>query len=257
MKKYTLAILAIFKNEEMVIKEWLDHYIWQGVEHFYLIDNDSNDNYLEIIQPYLDSGLITLYNLPEKYKQIKHYNTIFNQIKTEMEWLAIIDIDEYLFHTETTLFNFIKKIPDEYNRIRTFWYFFGSSGCINHPNSIRESFLYRWNNNNTRRTGLSKCIIKVDDVYKLDVHNHFNINSKIIEDSINGWNTLIDNNLILNHYVIMSKEYYEKVKLTRGDVLSNGLKYEQKRNWGYFNYINYNSTLLDERLCNLLKNGYK
>lgn len=42
---YFLTCLAIFKNEAMNLKEWLDHHLWQGVEHFYLINNGSEDDY--------------------------------------------------------------------------------------------------------------------------------------------------------------------------------------------------------------------
>ena len=47
---YNFTIMAIFKNETMNLKLWLDHYLWQGIEHFYLIDNDSNDNPINILQ---------------------------------------------------------------------------------------------------------------------------------------------------------------------------------------------------------------
>ena len=47
--KYTLSCCALIKNEENFLKEWLDHYINEGVEHFYLIDNGSADNTLNII----------------------------------------------------------------------------------------------------------------------------------------------------------------------------------------------------------------
>ena len=47
-----VSVLAIFKNEGMNIKEWIEHYIWQGIEHFYLINNDSTDNYKKILLPY-------------------------------------------------------------------------------------------------------------------------------------------------------------------------------------------------------------
>ena len=43
---YYLSILAIFKNEAMNLKEWIEHYILNGVEHFYLINNGSTDNFL-------------------------------------------------------------------------------------------------------------------------------------------------------------------------------------------------------------------
>jgi hypothetical protein len=41
MHKYKLAVGSIFKNEAHIFREWLEHYINQGVEKFYLIDNGS------------------------------------------------------------------------------------------------------------------------------------------------------------------------------------------------------------------------
>ena len=32
------------------MKEWLEHYINEGVEHFYLIDNGSDDEYMKILE---------------------------------------------------------------------------------------------------------------------------------------------------------------------------------------------------------------
>ena len=61
-----LSVMAIFKNETMNLKLWIEHYLWQGVEHFYLIDNGSNDNPLSILQEYIDNGIVTYYFLPEK-----------------------------------------------------------------------------------------------------------------------------------------------------------------------------------------------
>ena len=44
---YKLSVGSIFKNESQGIKEWIEHYLNHGVEHFYLINDNSNDNYLE------------------------------------------------------------------------------------------------------------------------------------------------------------------------------------------------------------------
>lgn len=32
-----LAIIAQFKNESHIFKEWIDHYLWQGVNKIFLI----------------------------------------------------------------------------------------------------------------------------------------------------------------------------------------------------------------------------
>ena len=57
---YNFCIYAIFKNESHILEEWLLHYIYHGVEHFYLINDNSNDNFIEIINKY--KSYITLFN---------------------------------------------------------------------------------------------------------------------------------------------------------------------------------------------------
>jgi hypothetical protein len=45
----TVAIGAIFKNESHILQEWIEHYIREGVDKFYLIDNGSTDDYESVI----------------------------------------------------------------------------------------------------------------------------------------------------------------------------------------------------------------
>ena len=54
--KYTLSVVSIFKNESHIRQEWIEHYLTEGVEHFYLIDNGSSDQYQIVLEPYLREG---------------------------------------------------------------------------------------------------------------------------------------------------------------------------------------------------------
>ena len=63
---YDLAVTAIFKNEGRYLKEWLDYHLFAGVEHFYLYNNDSSDNYAEVLAPYIEKNLVTLTDVPGK-----------------------------------------------------------------------------------------------------------------------------------------------------------------------------------------------
>ena len=51
---FFLSLYAIFKNESHILKEWILHYLEEGVEHFYLIDNGSTDDYKPIIEQFKD-----------------------------------------------------------------------------------------------------------------------------------------------------------------------------------------------------------
>ena len=55
---HELAIVACAKNEGTYFKEWLDFHILVGVTKFYIYDNESDDNTKEVLQPYIDKGIV-------------------------------------------------------------------------------------------------------------------------------------------------------------------------------------------------------
>ena len=61
MKKYYLSIASVFKNESWGLKEWLEHYRFHGVDHVYLVNDFSDDNYISILKPFIEDGFVTLY----------------------------------------------------------------------------------------------------------------------------------------------------------------------------------------------------
>jgi hypothetical protein len=57
---YNLILCAVFKNESHILSEWIQHYLCRGVEHIYLINDYSTDNFLPIINKY--SSKVTLFH---------------------------------------------------------------------------------------------------------------------------------------------------------------------------------------------------
>ena len=47
---YYFSICAIFKDESLSIKEWIEYHKLIGVEHFYLYNNKSKDSSVSILQ---------------------------------------------------------------------------------------------------------------------------------------------------------------------------------------------------------------
>ena len=114
-----LSLLAMFKNEASIIEEWIEHYIREGVDHFYLIDNGSYDNYESKINKY--KSKITLVKDPTRFEK-KTQKILYNQhylekVKKETEWLIVCDIDEYFYlNDEMRLIDFLSEppFPDAY-----------------------------------------------------------------------------------------------------------------------------------------------
>lgn len=134
---YKLSILAIFQNEERFLKEWIDFHRLMGVEHFYLFNHLSSDDYLSVLQPYLSVGLVELYDWPYPSQegneadwtrvQSAAYREGIARAKGNTKWLAILDADEFLFPVQA--FNLTDWLSgyEECSGILVNWQVFGTS----------------------------------------------------------------------------------------------------------------------------------
>lgn len=246
---YYLSILSIFKNETMNLKIWLEHYIWQGVEHFYLIDNGSDDNPLQILQEYIDKGIITYFYRPEKYNQIQHYKFVFDHVnmKNTTYWLAVCDLDEFFYGVDKKLSTKLNNL-EYYNIIYCNWLMFGSDNLITHPQDIRSSIIHREEklHINTKYIFKPRSIISSS---QLHIHYLLKPNKYMKLEKIRFANKLIR----LNHYPLQSLEFFEKVKMTRGDVCNKNSDFI--RNKDYFNSYNKNTIYKDTLLKDLIENS--
>ena len=93
---YDLAVVAIMKNEEPYIKEWVDYHLLAGVDHFFIYDNEETDSQQKILQPYIDSGLVTHIKYPGKARQYEAYNAAIQNYRFFCKYIAFIDADEFI-----------------------------------------------------------------------------------------------------------------------------------------------------------------
>ena len=240
---YYLSILAIMKNEAMNLKIWIDHYIWQGVNHIYIIDNNSDDGSIKIIEDLINNGYpITLYKLFEKHKQVEYYNFVYDKEKLQekTKWLIVADLDEFFYCNNSKISNELKYFED-FDYISSKWRMFGSNNCIEHPKDIRISLTKRVKELNFN----TKYIFQTKNVYSGALQIH----------SLNyGYTKKIDLSEIfrLNHYPIQSKDFFEKVKMSRGD--ADKIESKNVRNWDYFDKYNKNTDYEDNDLKNTILN---
>ena len=94
---YDLAVVAIMKNEAPYVKEWIDYHLLAGVDHFYIYDNESPDNFKEVVQPYIDSGIVTYTFYPGKCRQLECYIDAVKRYRFFCRYMAFVDSDEFVF----------------------------------------------------------------------------------------------------------------------------------------------------------------
>lgn len=256
---YYFSIGCIFKNEAHGLYEFLEHYLYHGIDHIYLINDFSSDNYMKILQPYIDKKIVSLFQndiiTKDVGRQSLIYNKYFKNILKETVWLGIFDLDEYLYSNDTIDIKQILYNYNDYNSIIVEWIAFGGNNCYYQPFSIVDGFNKHNDYNINLHSNLYysyKCILKADDIISIGIHSSEMKNSKQINLSY----TSNINKLFLNHYQIQSVDFYLKIKCTRGDV-NNWLDHVNlERNLERYNNTNSNcieNNILREQNFNIIK----
>lgn len=248
--KYKLSLCLCIKNEVANIFDFIKHYIKQGVDHFYIINNNSDDNLEEIIENSSYNFLITLikddrcididnaYSMTNGLIGVYNYN-LYEIIKRETEWAIVVDIDEFMYGKNGfNIKSFLENVDDDVGCIYVIWNIMTSLSVTSESNN---SFLI--NSNNFKRLNydlidkLSYNIKSANDFGKslfrtsmlndrISLHkahfttgriiNNYGINKNSWYDNCNqieySENNFKNVNISLNHYVIRNYTDYIKKK---------------------------------------------
>ena len=234
---YNLAVVSIMKNEAPYVKEWLDYHILAGVEHFYIYDNESPDNLKEVLQPYIDAGVVTYIFYPGKARQYEAYNESIQNFRFFCRYIAFIDADEFIFPQNNKS---IVEVVDEIladkptaGGLAVNIYYFGSNNLetADYSKGVMERFTRRapvdWlpvmtasgaiggtahvsTITNPRRVNF---FFNPHFAIYFESYHAVNEEGKTVPSFSNNPPTV--NKIVMNHYCIKSKEEYLK-KISRG-----------------------------------------
>jgi glycosyltransferase involved in cell wall biosynthesis len=216
---YSLSVGAMFKNESHSIEEWLKHYLFHGVEHFYLIDDASTDGTVEILKPYIDKGLVTLFQVQEPYylgRQRALYNRHILPLLKESQWLLMIDIDEYVWSPQNVRLTAILDRFTTYGQIQVREIVFGSNGHVEQPAALVPSFTKREKLDSNASKKLKYFLNSTYEFSSLNVHHA----DFVIKDYMSDRGKFIiayPHTFRMNHYNCQSLDFWTRVKCTRGD----------------------------------------
>ena len=232
-KKYKVSLCAIFRDEGDILKEWIEYHKIVGVEHFYLYNNWSKDNYKQILAPYIKEGLVTLIDWPYERKQMEAYKNCADNYKDESQWIGFIDLDEFVVPNGRmeTIYDFLKDFDRKAPFVVIYWRYFGSSGLIERDKTqlVTETFKccwykfedmgkYFWNTNfnyDTRKkqqTGYMHS--RWGNIKFLDIPSMNEFGKFLLFGFHKGAKTEFP--IQINHYVIKSFNEYCEKKAKRG-----------------------------------------
>lgn len=231
-KKYNVSICAIFKNEAPYLKEWLEFNHLVGIEHFYMYNNNSEDDYETVLKPYIDKGWVTLIQWPHNQKQMESYMDCIEKFSAETKWLGFIDIDEFIVPKSTdNIYDFLKNFENR-GSVNIYWRLFGTSGLMDRKlhSFVTEEFTVCW----PKYCDIGKCFYNTafgfnpNSKRSKQLHHKFWANYKendIPPVNIFGHVCAGDRNIAdtkdfpiqINHYFTKSYKEYA-MKRAKGDV---------------------------------------
>lgn len=142
---YEFAICAMFKNESPWLKEWIVfHHDVLGFAHFYLYNNDSSDNYKDVLKPFIDKGIVELIDWSSSDPahrlgddilwfpyQIGAYNDCLKKRALgKAKWVGLFDIDEFLVpvHGAASFRSYMRGLDKRHKgSVKFSWRIFGTS----------------------------------------------------------------------------------------------------------------------------------
>ena len=249
-----LGLITRCKNEPYVC-EFVNHYLLQGVDNIYIIDDDSNK---EIYKNVLNNNQVNII-FDKNIIQKNSILTLYNKIKNKYEWIIYVDLDEYI----TTKKDKNKTIKEELETtfkncmcVKIPWVMMSCNSIKNNPKSLLNTNIYRWNHDKPHQNKCKehkfrcrydsievKCIFKPAFFNNIFDHHPLKPNRPVkIVESVRNTNQQLnpfyknlrekdisEGYLLCYHYRIVSVEncenkikenmWYKKFKLS--DLLSN------------------------------------
>lgn len=234
-KKYTVSICAIFRDECAYLREWLEYHLLIGVDHFYLYNNFSKDDYQEVLAPYVEQGLVTLIDWPVPQGQMKAYADCVERFGSETNWIGFIDLDEYVVpNHDGNIKNFLERFRKR-PLVLIYWLYFTSSGLLKRDKAkpLIEELTVSWK----KYADIGKLFFNTAYDYADDLlgneHMHYRRGriGRLALPPVNVFDNVCmfgenpvpsdDMPVQINHYVVKSyEEFQEKTK--KGDAVFKG-----------------------------------
>lgn len=258
--KYNLSFVACVLNESRYIEEWIEYHRLVGVDKFYIFDNGSTDNTRELLQKYIEQGIVEYESFPGKGKQLDMYYAGLKKCRKDTKYVGFIDLDEFVVPTDSSK-SLVDVLDERFAHFANMavlsinWLVFGSSGHKTRPDGlVIENYLNRAEYDSTTNR-LLKFIANPRLIKGCLTSPHFaylrnrdlkQLNEKGIE--INSpWNDYPNNTydfIRINHYYGKSEEDC-KAKFNRGNVSRPDYI---KRKWDQFTLYDRNEVHDDRML---------
>ena len=171
------TVLAMIKDEQRYLKEWLDYHFALGLDHIYLIEDFTSSDHTEFLRPWgdrvslyrcdRDLGILDEPKSRTPWRQVWIYNQFFKKFPEERQdnWCMFLDIDEFFEMSEGMTLDLIIEDLKRQDRKNIFFALrnFNSDHRIFEPSIPMKEAYTHWEYN--ERGFLCKTLIDVTEPY--------------------------------------------------------------------------------------------
>ena len=222
-----LAICAIFKNEARYLLEWIAWHRVIGFDHIVLYDNGSDDGGADIVRQSAFADHVTIVDWPERPGQLSAYRHFVQTHARTWEWVAFIDIDEFLVPLRDTGIRRMIERLSAFSVILVQGRVFGPSGWVERPEGlVLEAYTMRMPDD-AHANRRVKSIVKTVDLLGVRENPH---EFRVKGPACNTRGELAPNiaiqptechvDLVVNHYQTRSHADWAE-KVARGSATSS------------------------------------
>ena len=219
-----ICICTIAKNEEDYLQEWIEYHLKIGFDFIVLYDNNDNNKQEEICKKYQQVLYVKF-----KEKQYAAYNHFLKHFGEDFDYIAFIDIDEFIvFNPKQPIQNikdFINKTNREYYHFS--WMVMDDNDLVYKDNRpVMERFTrplkkFDYGNYNFPVNFHVKSLIKYNKNLKATHCHYFNCNYKCYNcdnEEVDGKSPVMYPNYnvcYIKHFLTKSAEEYRNNKMSR------------------------------------------
>lgn len=213
-----LTVCAIAKDEGPYFKEWLDWHIAQGVDKFYIYDNESKDCTRDVLKPYIEKGIVEYSYFPGEHCQLAAYDDCLQRHRFDARWIAFIDLDEFVVPIKDKSFaGFIKRF-ENFSVVEINWLVYGSNG---HEKKSAEPVMKRFTRHSLPDHILNRHVKSVVNPLKIATMTGCHEAARLSGKAADSHGDVIRRNfrertpqqdvIRINHYAVRSlEEFHEK-----------------------------------------------
>ena len=124
--EFNSALCCIIKDENY-LEQFIIYYHLIGVEHFYIYDNQSKIPIIKRLNHYFFKNICTIFEIKGNCQQMNAYNHCISYTKNRVNWLLILDGDEFIYLKKHKNINQFLDDYKDYYALGLNWLMFGSS----------------------------------------------------------------------------------------------------------------------------------